>query len=314
MPKALQYKANSVIYFRGNKAETVLLLQSGRVCLLSEDLETQKEVKEVLGRGEFFGVKSALGRYPREETSIVLENSIILIFTVSEFESVAAGNVDITMQMLKVFSNQMRRIHKQVASLLKEEKPKAPDVGLFAVGCYYFKKKKYAYARHIFSHYVSYYPTGIQAEQAEAYIRTADTYIAHYGDGLAQTMPSESSKLYTEAQNLISQENYLPACQILKKLQILGEAEFVEKSEFELGRCLFLMNKYEECIKYYTQLLAKNPKHAFIGQMLFFMGQSHEQCGRMEQALSFCKKALILANDVAVKESISAAIEKLGGA
>ncbi|MDR1126655.1 MAG: tetratricopeptide repeat protein [Treponema sp.] len=325
MPKALQYQTNSVIYFRGNKAETVLLLQAGRVCLVSEDLETQKEVKEVLGKGEFFGVKSALGRYPREETAIVLENSIILSFTVSEFESVAAGNVGIIMQMLKVFSNQMRRIHKQAASLLKEEKPKAPDVGLFAVGCYYFKNKKYAYARHIFNHYLSYYPTGAQAEQAQTYIRTADAHIAHYGDGLAQAVPNEettvdntpvleSGKLYAEAQSLISQEKYLPACQILKKVVDLGEAEFVEKSEFELGRCLFLMGKYEECIKYYTQLLSKKPKHASIGQMLFFMGQSHEQCGRAEQALSFCKKALDLTNDVAVKEDISAVIKRLGGA
>ncbi|MDR1466330.1 MAG: cyclic nucleotide-binding domain-containing protein [Treponema sp.] len=323
MPKALQYQTNSVIYFRGNKAETVMLVQSGRVCLISEDLETREEVKEVLGKGEFFGVKSALGHYPREENAVVLENSVILSFTVPEFESVADGNVGLVMQMLKVFSNQMRRIHKQVASLLKEGKTQVPDAGLFAVGCYYFKNKKYAYARHIFDHYLSYYPAGKHAEQAEAYIRAADTYISRYGDGLVQAVLneevtdesiSESAKLYAEAQSLISQTKYMPACQILKKVAVLGEASFAEKCEFELGQCIFLMGKYEECIKYYTQLLAKNPKHAFLGQALFLMGQSHEQCGRMEQALSFYKKALDLTSGAADKENISAAINRLGGA
>ncbi|MDR0785311.1 MAG: cyclic nucleotide-binding domain-containing protein [Treponema sp.] len=317
MPKALQYQANSVIYFRGNKAETVLLLQAGKVCLISEDLETYEEVKETLGKGEFFGVKSALGRYPREENAVVLENSVVLSFTVPEFESVADGNVGLVMQMLKVFSNQMRRIHKQVASLLKEEKTQAPDAGLFAVGGYYFKKKKYAYARHIFDRYLSYYPTGKQAEQAEAYLRSADTHIARYGDGLIRVAPSEdleSTKLYAEAQELISQEKYLPAYQVLKKIVDSSDADFAEKGEFEMGRCLFLMGKYEECIKYYTQLLAKKPKHASVGQALLFMGQSHEQCGRAEQALSFCKKALNLTTDVGVKENINAAIKRLGGA
>ncbi|MDR0410917.1 MAG: cyclic nucleotide-binding domain-containing protein [Treponema sp.] len=322
MPKALQYQTNSVIYFRGNKAETVLLVQSGKICLISEDLETREEVKEVLGKGEFFGVKSVLGHYPREENAVVLENSVVLSFTVPEFEAVAARNVGLIMQMLKVFSNQMRRIHKQVASLLKEEKTQAPDVGLFAVGDYYFKSKKYAYARHIFDRYLSYYPAGKQAEQAETYLRTADTYIARYGDGLAQLSPnketvdtsvSEFAKLYVEAQELMSQEKYLPACQILKKIADSGEVGFAEKCELELGQCFFLMSKYEECIKYYTQLLIKKPKHTSVGQMLFFMGQSHEQCGRIEQALSFCKKALNLTTDVVAKGNINAVIKRLGG-
>jgi TolA-binding protein len=325
MPKALQYQANSVIYFKGNKAETILLLQAGRVCLISEDLETQEEVKEVLGKGEFFGVKSALGRYPREENAVVLENSVILSFTIAEFESVAGGNVGLIMQMLKVFSNQMRRIHKQVASLLKEERTQAPDAGLFAVGYYYFKNKKYAYARHIFDHYLSYYPAGKQAEQAEAYIRAADKYILRYGNGLVQSASNEEettidepvteyAKLYAEAQDLISQGKYIPACQILRKIADSDETSFVEKCEFELGRCLFLMDKYEECIKYYTQLLAKKPKHSSIGHTLLFIGQSHERCGRTDQALSFCKKGLSLTSDAAVKENINAAIKRLGGA
>ncbi|MDR0643448.1 MAG: cyclic nucleotide-binding domain-containing protein [Treponema sp.] len=323
MPKALQYQTDSIIYFRGNKAETILLLQSGRVCLISEDLETRSEVREVLGKGEFFGVKSALGRYPREENAIVLENSVVLSFTVAEFEVVATGNVGLIMQMLKVFSNQMRRIHKQVASLLKEEKTQAPDVGLFAVGEYYFKNKKYSYARHIFERYLSYYPSGKQMSQVEAYLRSANTHIARYGDGLAKIDPeeeaidtasvSESAQLYTEAQDFISQGKYQPACQILKKVADLGDIDFVEKSEFEMRRCLFLMGKYEECIKYYTQLISTKPDHTFAGQSLFLIGQSHEQCGRTEQALAFYKKSLNLITNDAVKEEITAAIKKLGG-
>ena len=61
------YKSGSIIYFEGDKSEYIYVLKHGRVVLTSIKPESGEEVKEEVRQGEFFGVKSALGRYPRRD-------------------------------------------------------------------------------------------------------------------------------------------------------------------------------------------------------------------------------------------------------
>ena len=65
MPKAMQYSNGSVIYFAGDKDDRIFILQKGRIVLSSIDIETNATVTECIREGEFFGVKSALGHFPR---------------------------------------------------------------------------------------------------------------------------------------------------------------------------------------------------------------------------------------------------------
>ena len=67
-PKAAQYKANSIVYFKGDVTERVYILKGGKVVLKYNDIESGQEMQDIIQTGEFFGVKSALGKYPREET------------------------------------------------------------------------------------------------------------------------------------------------------------------------------------------------------------------------------------------------------
>jgi CRP-like cAMP-binding protein len=136
MPKPLQYKSGSLIYFQGDPADKVFILQSGKVNLKYQDIETGQDVNDLVSPGEFFGVKSALGRYPREENAMAMLDAVIMAFTVQEFEALAMANTRIIMKMLKVLSNQLRKIHKQVSSLMETEEQN-PEAGLFGVGEYY---------------------------------------------------------------------------------------------------------------------------------------------------------------------------------
>ena len=86
MPKVMQYSKGSVVYFEGDKDERIFILQKGTIILSSIDVETGKEVAEPVREGEFFGVKSALGHFVREETVRVLTDSIAVAMTVPEFE------------------------------------------------------------------------------------------------------------------------------------------------------------------------------------------------------------------------------------
>jgi CRP-like cAMP-binding protein len=303
MPKPLQYRSGSVIYFQGDPADKVFILQNGKVNLVYQDIETSQDIHDLVQPGEFFGVKSALGRYAREENAVALQDAAIMAFTVPEFEALAMANTRIIMKMLKVFSNQMRRIHHQVSSLMDKEEQQNPEAGLFNVGQYYLKNKRYAQAKYVFSRYLTYYPTGKNASQAAKDLETAEIAQAK-GSGTAAppraAVPAgnltDTAKAYYDAVSLISQQKYQQAYLDFKKIvDSNSDPEYTAKSSFEIGRCFFLLSKFEECIKYYTMMITRYPKHPDLGDALFFMGQSYEKTGKKDQAATFYRKILSMA-------------------
>jgi TolA-binding protein len=329
MPKPIQYRSGSLIYFQGDAADKVFILQTGKVNLVYQDMETGQDVHDLVQPGEFFGVKSALGRYPREENAVALQDTTIMAFTVQEFEALAMANTRIIMKMLKVFSNQMRRIHRQVSSLMEKEEVNS-ETGLYNVGEYYLKNKRFSQAKYVFSRYLTYYPSGRNAAQAARFLEVAETSLNRYGDGrgpapntsvpaappaqkndildmLADTPSSgrsspedltDTAKAYYDAVSFISQEKYQQAYLAFKKIVDANEdPEYAAKSSYEIGRCLFLLGKFDDCIKCYTMMLTKYPKHPDLRDAIFFIGQSYEKNGRKDQAAAFYRKILSMSAD-----------------
>ncbi|HOO70467.1 MAG TPA: tetratricopeptide repeat protein [Spirochaetota bacterium] len=152
------YKSGSIIYFEGDKSEYIYVLKSGRVVLTSVKLDTGEEVKEEVRQGEFFGVKSALGRYPREETAQTIGETIVLVLSLSDFERLVLRNVNVVRKMLRVFSNQLRRINKTQRTVLGEKDTINPDAELFRIGEYYFKTAVFQQAQYAYKKLMEYYP------------------------------------------------------------------------------------------------------------------------------------------------------------
>ena len=308
MPKPLQFNAGSIIYFQGDPADRIFILQTGSANLVYKDIETGDDVRDLVQPGEFFGVKSALGRFLREENAVALKNTTLMSFTVSEFEALAMANTRIVMKMLKVFSNQLRKVHKQVASLMEKEDQQDPELGLFKLGEYYSKGKKYEKAQYVFSRYLTYYPGGKNAVQASNLLQQAEKYVAESGRSRPQivsdsrassaeddsnTPETASAKAYYSAVSLMSQKKFQQAYLAFRKIVDTSEdAEFVAKSTFESGRCLFYLNKFEDCIQIYNAMITKYPKHPAMSEALFYMGQSYEKSKNKEQAIVFYKKIL----------------------
>ena len=307
MPKPLQYRSGSLIYFQGDPADKIYILQTGKVSLVYQDIETGVDVRDPVQPGEFFGVKSALGHYAREENAVTLSDTTVMVFTVPEFEAVATSNSRIIFKMLKVFSNQMRRVHKQVSKVMaKEEQP--PADGLYSVGEFYLKNKRFSQAKYVFSRYLTFYPSGKNAIQASKNLEIAENALSRYGDGkgpgvsvsntaaVVQSPPEDhdkTTKTYYDAVSLVSQGKYQEA---FMKFKTVADAninlEWTAKASFEIGRCMFMMNKFEECLKYYTGMLTKFPKHPDLKETMFIIGQCNEKLSRNEQAAAFYKKIL----------------------
>jgi len=76
-----------------------------------------------------------------------------------------------------------------------------------------------------------------------------------------------------------------------------ADAEWTAKSSLEIGRCMFLLNKFEECIRYYTSMITQYPKHPDLKDAMFIMGQCNEKIGRKDQAAAFYKKILSMSSN-----------------
>jgi TolA-binding protein len=311
-PKSITYKPNSIIYFKGDIADRIFILNNGSVSLNFINIETGQELHEYIKTGEFFGVKSALGRYPREETALVLKDSNVIAFTVDEFEQLVSKNTRIIIKMLKVFSNQLRRIHKQVQNLLYMGDQIKPETGLFKIGLYYLKSRKYKQAIYAFGRYLVYYPSGKYSEDVTKYIYSAEEYLQKFGQGKGPVMqindapleiekPGTSKELsgvgkeYYNGVNLMGEGKYEEASEVFKAIiQGNGNDEYSLKAQFEIGKCLFYMENYDNCIKMFTVLLQKYPKHPDLNEALFFIARSHQKKGFKDRAVSIYRKVLSL--------------------
>jgi TolA-binding protein len=345
MPKVGNYRANSVIYFQGDVvSDKVYVLQRGKVSLNYTDIESSKDVREVIQTGEFFGVKSALGKYPREENAVVLDDSQVLIFSVPEFEVFAQKQTRIIMKMLKVFSDQLRRVHRQVDNLFEKSEAQSPEAGLFRAGEYYLKARQYTQAKYVFSRYLTYYPAGKLAEQASRYLEASESGAVKYGDGkgpaplmveatraaagvrapapagarpAAQPAPapsapgaklSDAAKAYYDAIGLFSAERYKEALSGFKRIiELAADAEYAEKALFDLGRCLYMLDQHDLAIKHFTQMIQTHPKHPDLVDSLYFLGQAYEKKGDAERARGFYKKILSMESDEDAAPRIRAA-------
>ena len=315
MPKPLQYRSGSLIYFQGDPADKIYILQTGKVSLVYQDIETGADIRDPVQPGEFFGVKSALGRYPREENAVALSDTSVMVFTVPEFEAIAQANSRIVLKMLKVFSNQMRRVHKQVSKVMsREEQP--PADGLYNVGEFYLKNKRFSHAKYVFSRYLTFYPSGKNAIQASKNLEIAENALSQFGNGkgpnvsfknaapaiqAGSSAPADSektAKTYYDAVSMISQGKYHEAFITFKSIvDSSKDSEWTAKASFEIGRCLYLLNKFPESLKYFTSMLTKFPKHPDLKDAMFIMGQCNEKIGRKDQAAAFYKKILSMGSD-----------------
>ena len=328
-PLSRNYKTGSVIYFEGEKAENVFVLQKGIVSLSYYSPETMAETRESIKSGEFFGVKSALGRYPREETAQILSDSNILVFSIQEFETVVMKNHKLVMKMLKVFSNQLRRIGKSIHQMLESGEGDLPANELFKIGEYYLKNKKFNQALYAFTHYLKYYPNGQYAAEANQRIEMAksgaQTGYAIAGDSPADDTSAvssalgtgssvDSAKKYYEAFAFFSQGKFDKALQIYRDIisnsEDIGD-EFVEKSYLESGKSLVSLGKHSDAINTFTELIKNFPNSANMKETLFLIGKSNIELGDVEKGKSFLQKVIGMPPNESINKKAQVLLEGL---
>lgn len=319
MPKMKNYKPNSIIYFTSDKADSVFLLKEGKVNLVYNDILSGEQVSDSINSGEFFGVKSGLVRYPREETAKVMVNSTVIEFTSSEFEALITNNTNIIIKMLRSFSNQLRRVGKQVQSFVSDKMASDPAADFFQIGSYYLKNKKYRQAISVYKRFLLYYQEGALAEHARKRLALSEEALKAYGEGGGPTpmledvsenqiagveegfiqggnsgttdMSPDEVKYYNGI-SLIDKKQYKEAFTELKDVLGSTDRELAISAKFEVGRCLYYLNNVDKALELLLSLTERAPDFNKIGNVLYYIALCHKKGGSTGKSELYLQRAL----------------------
>lgn len=235
MPKAMQFSKGSIIYFEDDHDDRVFVVQSGAVLLASTDIETGQAVAERVRPGEFFGVKSAFGHFEREETATALVPTVAVALTVQEFEILFSNNKQLVMKMLRVYSNQLRQIHKKTESILNNV-TEDQQTGMLAVANTFASDGNYRSACDVYLKFLSRYPNSPNKEKVARFYAEAK-------------MQNEREKARSKA--IIKNDEIEEESNALKMFDLPAFERFAKEyepgqviiSEYEPGDSFYLIQK-----------------------------------------------------------------------
>ena len=270
MPKAMQYTKGSIIYFSGDRDDRIFILQQGLIVLTSTDIETGSPQTEHVKRGEFFGVKSALGHFPREETATVIADSVAIVLTVPEFEKTFSENKAVIMKMLRVFSNQLRAIHRKTESILNSNAGFDQPTGMLLVAKSFLEDEQYQACCDVCMKLLTRFPNASNKEEvAKLYTATKrkfDMQKQRAGNQRQQIAAHDAETEQTEAGAL--KQFSLPAFSRFAKT---FESGSVIIAEYEPGDSFYLIQsgsvQLVKCVKGAKKNLDILRPSEFFGEM-----------------------------------------------
>ncbi len=330
-PIIRNYKAGSIVYFEKDRAEDIYVLQNGRVILTYMSVDSKMEIKEDVKLGEFFGVKSALGRYPREETAQVIGGASILVFKLADFEVFVANKTHLILKMMKVFSSQLRQIHGKVRENLGQfGDQKSPAFELMNVAEVFHKTGNFEHAIYAYNKYLSHYPTGTYASRAQELSKIAAKSsmfpsnmpelvyeMERRSDGpkpatispanpaaTATRIQALSSDLsisdsLTEADDLYESEEFQAALNAYKPLLTMpptapGDDKSIEKAYFGYGMCQLKLELWDVAYTSLSTYVKKYPKGERVKETIYNLGFISESKGEKDKAIMLYTKVTSL--------------------
>ena len=157
--------------------------------------------------------------------------------SVQEFENLFSSNKQIIMKMLKVFSNQLRKVHKKIESILHDDEAEDQFTGMEAVAKSFYVTEEYKTCADVCLRFLQRFPDAPNKNNiAKLYVdskKRADMQVAR---GIK---PKEASKVI--ATN--------PAASALKQFSLPAFSRFAKQfepgsviiSEYEPGDCFYLI-------------------------------------------------------------------------
>jgi CRP/FNR family transcriptional regulator, cyclic AMP receptor protein len=105
------------VFVHGDPADTIYLLQKGRMKITALSEEGQEVLYEIIGPGKIFGDTSTILGIPRTTSAQALEASLLCEIRRNDFESLLIAYPELSMQLLKSVGLRLKRAEAQLLSM-----------------------------------------------------------------------------------------------------------------------------------------------------------------------------------------------------
>jgi CRP-like cAMP-binding protein len=112
----LRFREGEVIYHKGEMAQQMYIILSGKVRLYVSE-EAKGDWVEELGKGDFFGEASLLEVLPRQHTVLALEDSDLIAINRGTFMRMIRQNPEVSVKMMQRLAQRHREMGERVEAL-----------------------------------------------------------------------------------------------------------------------------------------------------------------------------------------------------
>src|SRR5215813_11213559 len=106
------------VFVHGDPADSVYLLQKGRMKITALSEDGHEVVHEILGPGEIFGDTSTLLGIPRTTSAQTLEASVLCEIHQKDFESLLTAYPELSLQLLKLVGRRLKKAEAQLLNVI----------------------------------------------------------------------------------------------------------------------------------------------------------------------------------------------------
>lgn len=118
MMRTTKRRRGEWIFVHGDPADSIYLLQKGRMKITALTEDGHEVVHEILGPGEFFGETSAILGIPRTTSAQTLEASLLREIRRKDFELLLTAYPQLSLQLLKSVGLRLKKAEAQLLNVI----------------------------------------------------------------------------------------------------------------------------------------------------------------------------------------------------
>ena len=106
------------VFVHGDRADSIYLVQSGRMKITALSEDGHEVVHEIVGPGEIFGDTSTILGIPRTTSAQALETSLLCEIRRKDFESLLIAHPELSLQLLKSVGMRLKKAEAQLLNVI----------------------------------------------------------------------------------------------------------------------------------------------------------------------------------------------------
>ena len=118
MTRITKRRRGEWVFVHGDPADSIYLLQKGRMKITALSEDGHEVVHEIVGPGEVFGETSTILQIPRTTSAQALEPSLLCEIRQKDFESLLTAYPELSLQLLKSVGLRLKKAEAQLLNVI----------------------------------------------------------------------------------------------------------------------------------------------------------------------------------------------------